>query len=284
MESSRHRASDGMTFPDYRLRGQRRVLVSGSLMKLTAVFAAGLVSGILIGVYWPRPASESEPGGVGQSTARQEPSTEERAGDAAARPRPAARAGDAAGFDRRLRAALAVPPPAAGALPVAAASGNAATRIREWAAGSGIPEHDLERELARNGPGDPLLAGSSFDTWVRGRLDPAGLAAWEAVQRDHAGDLLEKRVSTVLSGLQRAVPLSPEEKDALFDALGEELLPEELDQIGRGDWPQGEEAGRRIAAWEEKLAPLVSATRREDLKAWLEDELPGFWEAEATGE
>jgi hypothetical protein len=250
-------------------------------MKLPAVFLAGAACGFAVAQLRPQPvAASSVPSDATVSVRSDGVSVDFGTRVASGN---GVRPADPSGFDRRLRAALAAAPPAESELTGTGDEGSGATRIREWARSIDIPAAEIEAELARSGPGDPLLAGSSFDARMRGRLGPQELAEWEALQQEHAVDLLELRTFTVMAGLQRELPLSEKEKDALFDVLGQRLLPAELDLIGRGDWPQGEEAARRIETWTETLAPLVEPTHREELEAWLVDQLPGFWQQEATG-
>jgi hypothetical protein len=187
------------------------------------------------------------------------------------------------GIHDRLRAAVAAPlPPDEPRVP----AGVAATRVAEWLDANGIDPGgealaSLTGFLEESG-GDPLVPGSTFDRWLRERLDPAARDAWAALQQEHVADLVERRSNRLLSDIQAEIPLTAAEKDALFSALSEQLVPGETAVLGQGTAPDEESGQRWIEERQRILVPRVAESRRARLAEWLEDHLPGYWGEEAT--
>ena len=193
-----------------------------------------------------------------------------------------------AGFAARLRAARSGP---AGAAPgeVAEAERVAATRIREWLAASGLDgaergaAADALRKHEAAGGGDPLAAGSDFDRAMEEMLAGEDAASWAALRESHRADVVERRTYQFLGGLQAELALSTGEKDAVFAALSTRLVPADFVALAGGEPPDEATRERWTRERYEALAPLVPEARRERLAEWLEEFLPGYWEAAAEG-
>jgi hypothetical protein len=255
-------------------------------MKSAPVFAIGFACGIAAALIWhaaftaAKPSPE-DPGALSHRPAAGSPAAMPEATRPVRRILPAA--GASAGIQDRLRAAVAAPlPPATPAVP----GGVASTRVSDWLAANGI-DPGGEALAALNGfveesGGDPLVPGSAYDHWLHERLDPAAREAWVALQQEHVADLVERRSNRLLGEIQAEIPLSPAEKDALFSALSEQLVPGETALLGQGEPPDEEGGQRWIEERQRILVPRVAESRRARLAEWLEDHRPGYWAEEAA--
>ena len=255
------------------------------------VFGAGVACGSIV-TAWLLPTGEPAGGGAAASSSGAEPGSAGSPAGATERrgagERGAAAGGLDAGFAERLRAARGGP---AGAAPgeTAEPEGVATTRIREWLAASGldaaerVAATDELRKHEAAGGGDPLAEGSDFDRAMGEMLSGGDTTSWAALRESHRADVVERRTYQILGGLQAELSLSPGEKDAVFEALSTRLVPEEFPVLAGGEPPDEATRERWTEERYEALAPLVPEARRERLAEWLEEFLPGYWDAAAEG-
>jgi hypothetical protein len=152
------------------------------------------------------------------------------------------------------------------------------SKFSRWLAGLAVSAQ-MRNEIIKEfdarlvaGEVDPLTAGSSFDLWLRDRLDTNSLASWTAMQGEHSADQVERRANQLMVGLQNSLSLSPTQKDALFQQLVE-WAKEKPANLTAGDPLISEETTRRF----NELAPLIPADQHAALNDWIAEYLPSYW-------
>jgi hypothetical protein len=156
-------------------------------------------------------------------------------------------------------------------------------RFTRWLEQSGLPA-DLRaqisaaysKEQAAGTGEDPLRAGSRFEQWLREQLDADTAATWDALRDEHLGDVVERRANRLLVGLQDAVALSNEQKDAIYPKLTAWVRDELKQPITEG---QSEPGAREdwLASRYDELSAMLPADQQDAIADWLVEFLPEYW-------